>query len=217
MSLPLESCIGHASSKMLTATSANDMRPTSTTLESSNLVSSHDGGQLPTVHEVAPRTRNRNSRFREATSTVSLPLETHRPRDDRSRDASPASILDPIPGDKFPAHTRRSLKHHPPGTGTRERSAWSKELTSSGDETYRDSMADAEPAPSPARRPTKRGWRTVIRRLFGRTLAKNRISMPAPAQASHRANVSVSPSPRSGWWTNAHSRTRIRSSPPRPI
>lgn len=178
---------------MLNARGANEVPRTSTIAESSSLVSSNDGGQLATVDKLAPLTRSRDSKFREATSIISLPLETSRPRSRRSRDASPESAIDPMSEEKFPSHPRRSLKNPAQAIGTRDRSAWSKELTSIGDETYRDSMADEGGALSPPRKPAKRGLRTMIRRLFGRKLAKSRISMPAPAPTTYLANVSLPP------------------------
>lgn len=176
---------------MPNARSANDMPWTSTNGESSRPGSSNHGGQLATVNEVAPLTRSRDSRFREATSITSLPLETPRPRSGRSCDASLESIRDPMPEEKFPSHTRRSLTQKPEEViGSRDRAAWSKELASLGNETHRDSIVDEGFVPSPPRKPMKRGLRTMIRRLFGRKLAKNRISMPAPAPATYLVNVS---------------------------
>lgn len=176
---------------MLNARGANELPRTSTVGESSSLVSSNDGGQLATVYQLAPFTRSRDSKFREATSIISLPLETSRPRSGRSRDASPESAIDAMSEEKFPSHTRRNPKNPAQSIGTRDRSAWSKELTSVGDGTYRDSMADEGFASAPPRTPAKRGLRTMIRRLFGRKLAKSRISMPAPAPTTYLANVSL--------------------------
>lgn len=171
------------------------MPRTSTNGESSRPGSSNHGGQLATVNEVAPLTRSRDSRFREATSTTSLPLEAPRPRSGRSRDASLESIRDPMSEEKFSSHTRRSLTHKAEAIGTRDRAPWSKELASLGNETHRDSIVDEEFALSPPRKPMKRGLKTMIRRLFRRKLTKNRISMPAPAPASYLVNVSVLPAP----------------------
>lgn len=169
------------------------MLGTSTTGESNSLVSSNDGGHLATVYEVTPHTRSRDSKFREATSIISLPLETPRPRSGQSRDGrtSPDNGIDPMSGEKLPIHTGRSLKHKSQTIGARERSAWSKELTTLGDETYRDSMADDRFTSLARQRPKSRGFRTMIRRLFGRKLTKNRISMPAPA--TYPTNVSFPP------------------------
>ena len=167
------------------------MPQTSTNDGSISPGSSYHGGQLATVKEVVPITRIRDSRFREATSIISLPLEASRPRSGRSCDASLESIRDPMSEEKFPSHTRRSLTHKSEAFGTRDRAAWSKELASLGNETHRDSVVDEGFAPLPPRKPMKRGLRTMIRRLFGRKLAKNRISMPAPAPATYLVNVSV--------------------------
>lgn len=184
------------SSKMPNARSANDVPRTSTNGESSRPGSSNHGGQLATVNEVGPLTRTRDSRFREATSITSLPLETPRPQSRRSCDASLESIRDPMSEEKFPSHTRRSLTHKPAeAIGTRDQAAWSKELASLGNDTHRGSIVDEGFAPLPARKPMKRGLRTMIRRLFGRKLAKNRISMPAPAPATYLVNVSTSSAP----------------------
>lgn len=181
---------------MANARAANDVPRTSTNDESSRPGSSNHGGQLATVNEIVPPTRSRDSRFREATSMTSLPLEASRPRNGGSCDASLESIRDPMSEEKFPSHTRRrSLTHRPEAIGTRDPAAWSKELASLGNENLRDSIVDEGFAPSPPRKPMKRGLKTMIRRLFRRKLSKNRISMPAPAPATYLVNVSFLPAP----------------------
>ena len=92
--------------------------------------------------------------------------------------------------EKFPGHTRRTLTKKPAeAIAARDQAAWSKELASLGNEAHRESIVDPGFARSSARKPMKRGLRTIIRRLFGRKLAKNRISMPAPAPATYLVNV----------------------------
>ena len=152
----------------------------SSLVDGNSLASSTDGGQLSTVHEIPWRNQSKETRVHETSYITGLPANRHITSSGHSRDASPGSTIAQYSTEKLAEPLPRRLKHKPQTIGVRERNAWSKDLTPSQNGTYRDSMAGGFPRPASPKRPKDRGLRAIIRRMFGKSSVKNRISMPAP-------------------------------------
>lgn len=165
---------------------SNNNRPsTSSVVDRNSLAGSADGGQLSTVNKVPWRKESKEGRIHETSSISGLPVSTHITSSGHSRDASPESTIAQYSTEKLAEPLPRRLKHKPQTIGVRERNAWSKDLTPSQNGTYRDSMAAGFPQSASPKKPKNRGLRSIIRRMFGKSSVKNRISMPAPATYHH--------------------------------
>lgn len=152
-------------------------------------VGSADVAQLSTVHEVDSGKLSDESKVHQTSPITGFPPKLHRPQSGPSRDASPSSTLERVYDEKLAEQAPRRLRHKPQSIRLREQQNPSKDLTPLRDGTDRDSMADDYPEQIIPKKAKSRGLRTMIRRLFSKKTAKNRISMPAPVTTSR--NVSL--------------------------
>lgn len=166
---------------MLDSRGANNNQPRSIAVDRNSAVSSSDGGQLSTVYEDPRYKQNKEIRVRESSSLTGLLSKTHKTPSGNSRDASPGSAIEKFYSEKAAAEQPpRLLKHKPQSIGARERNTWSRDTTPLQNGTHRDSMAPEFPKSESSKKPKNRSLRTIIRRMFGKSTVKNRISMPAP-------------------------------------
>ena len=125
--------------------------------------------------------------FSSNASTVSgQPLSTYIPRTSWSRDASRGSFIGHVYSDAIPEKSPRRLLYRQSAFNDREQTAEPK--TSDGtpirlrNGTYCDSMADDLSKPATLQKHKSGGFRTAIRRIFGRKSAQDKIGLPAPAE-----------------------------------
>lgn len=176
---------------MLDTRSANNNQPRSTAVDRNSAVSSSDGGQLSTVYEDPRYKQNKETRVRESSSLTGLLSKTHKTPSGNSRDASPGSAIEKFYSEKTAEQPPRRLKHKPQSIGARERNTWSRDTTPLQNGTHRDSMAPEFPKTESSKKPKNRSLRTIIRRMFGKSTVKNRISMPAPTTYRNDPNTFI--------------------------
>ncbi len=129
-----------------------------------------------------------NDPFSSNVSAISgQPLSTNIPRTSWSRDASPGSFIGHVYTEKIPEKSPPRLLYRQSTFYEREQTEWPRRSdvlpTPLRYGIYHDSMAD-DLSKAPQKRKSG-GLRTALRRIFGRKSAKNRISLPAPAEVHH--------------------------------
>lgn len=156
-------------------------------IESLSAVTSNDIG---TVNAVQPPTTLEYNHIADdpfssnGSAIGEQPLRAYIPLTSWSRDASRSSFGH-VYSEKIPERSPRRLLYTQSAFNNQEQTAWSKASdgipTPIRYGTYRDSMADDLSRPIPRKRKSG-GLRAAIRRIFGRKSAKDRISLPAPAE-----------------------------------